>query len=324
MRKRKKIGLVFIFLILWAAFSAVPEPFRVHSLFPITITDDDATEQTITTGINDSVAIFLPNELLYCEGVEINIQIPNEVAQWRDSVICSIYENITPFPAEEKIDYNGTRVTTSILPMRTSWAMQIPLKKENTIRETAFAEKINKIPNISGGFIFLRIQPAMKGIPNDTLEAKLKISVRPILINKGKFVLTVNAEKPYNILIDDKQVSDDISGSFFDTGTHTVSVVSEHYRNETRTIRIDQGKTTSLSVTMRSIEPTLLIYAPENATVFLDDNHVSQIGKEIPITEGDHRIRFRTDSYEVIKEIFVQNGKSYTASLSMEVLVTEE
>lgn len=324
MKKREKIVFIFIFLVFWAMSVAVPEPFRVHKLFPITITDDDATEQTVTTGINDSVAIFLPDELVYCEGIEINIQIPDEVAQWRDSVICSIYENITPVPTEKKIDYNGTRFTTSILPMRTSWAMQIPFKKENTIRETAFAEKLNKIPDISKGFIFIRVQPAMKGIPNETLEAKLKISVRPLLINKGKFVLAVNADKPYNILIDDKQVSENISGSFLDAGAHTVSIVSEHYRNETRTIRIDQGKTTSISVTMRSIEPTLLIHAPENATVFLDEEPVNQVGKEVPITEGNHRIRFHTNSYEVIKEIFVQNGKSYTASLSMEVMVTEE
>lgn len=321
--KAKNISFLLVFMI---AQSVYAESFRVHELFPVTIYDTQTTEQTITVGINDSIAIFLPDELIYCEGIELQMQIPDAVAQWRDSVVCSIYDDITPVPSGDRIDYNGTRIFIATLPMRTSWAMQIPLKKNNSIRETAFAKKVDVLPKNSGKFIFVRIQPAMKGIPNETLEAKIKISVKPILLNKGKFVLDVNAPdgKMYTILLDDRQVSDEISGSFIDAGQHTVSIVSEHYRNETRTIRVEQGKTTNLSVSLRSVEPTIFISAPDNANVFLDGEIFTELDREIQISEGPHKIRFKTDSYEVTKEIFAQSGKSYTASLLMDIQITED
>lgn len=321
----RKIGLILFFSIFMLIASVVAEPFRVHELVPVTLSDDQTTEQVINVGINDSIAIFLPNELVYCEGVELQMQIPDAVAQWRDSVVCSIYENISPRPAAEKIDYSGTRAFIATLPMRTSWAIQIPFKADNSIKETGFAQKIDLVPNISEHFVFVRIQPAMKGIPDETLNARIKITVKPLLLNKGKLVLDVNApeNKPFTVLVDDTQMPETFDG-MIEPGQHTVSIVSENYRNETRTVRVDQAKTTSLSVTMRSIEPTLFVSAPENAEVFLDDEIFSDVGHEIAVTEGDHKIRFKTASYEVTKEIFVQNGKTYTVSLVLDINVIEE
>lgn len=305
---------------------AVAEPFRVHSLHPVTVADNHTTEQVITSGINDGIAIFLPEELVYCEGIEIQMQIPDAVSQWRDSVVCSIYNGIKPRPSTDKIDYEGTRIFIATLPMRASWSVQIPIVQNNSIKNSAFAQKVDVVPNISDGFIFLRLQPAMKGIPDETLAATIRVSVKPLLINKGNIAFEIDApeNKAYTILVDDKQAPDGISELMTEPGQHTVSIVSENYRNETRTIRVEQAKTTTLSVALRSVEPTLFVSAPENAEVFLDDELFTDIEQEVAVTEGVHKIRFKTASYEVTKEIFVQNGKTYSASLSMDIQITEE
>ena len=67
------------------AFSAGAETFRTHALDVIQLEgpfDKKATE----ISVNDSVAIQLPKDTTFIQGIEINIKVPKEVAEWRDSV----------------------------------------------------------------------------------------------------------------------------------------------------------------------------------------------------------------------------------------------
>ena len=107
-------------------------------------------------------------------------------------------------------------------------------------------------------------------------------------MNKGQLAFKlVPPEKklePCTIFIDDKITQ--ISGSskvLLDTGVHDISIISEAYRNEVRTVRIDRAKTTELTVEMKSLEPTLLITAPEGTSVLLDDVKCTVFGKEFVI-----------------------------------------
>jgi hypothetical protein len=307
--------------------TAGSETFRIRKLFPVTFTEGIQNEQTVTTGINDSISIFLPDDMTYLDGIEIKMEIPDEVAAWRDSVACSLYDSITPVPDISQIDYSGVRTFVRPLPNRLSWILQIPLKAQNSIKETPYATKADIVPDIKKHFVFIRIQPAMKGIPEETLEAQLKITVRPLLINKGKLHVVTNSpekEKPYTLFIDNSEVKTSAAGYLLDTGVHDVSIVSEFYRGEMRTVRVEQAKTTELSIDLKSITPTLLITAPDTTVVYLDDIQCDKIGKPFDISEGEHKIRFLLGDYEVIRTVVIQKGKSYTASLSVDLKITED
>jgi hypothetical protein len=321
--KRFFFCLVLVFSV---GFQSTAESFRIHHLFPVTFSDNNITEQTVTTGINDSIAIFIPSDLTYLEGIEIKMQIPESVAEWRDSIACSLYEKITPVPDESKIDYTGTRTFVATLPVRVSWTFQIPLKKNNTLKTSPYAEKLNILPDVSQKMIFVRLQPAMKGIPEEMQNAELKISIKPLLVSKGRLRIMTKApeNKPYTVFVDQQQVTLEKTGIIIDTGIHNVTIVSDFYRNETRTVRVDQAKTTDLLIVLKSIEPTLLITAPDNTTVFIDDEPCTKIGSEFTISEGDHKIKFLIGDYEIIRNLTVQKGKSYTAALSVDLNISEE
>ncbi|MCK9170039.1 MAG: hypothetical protein M0P01_06450 [Treponema sp.] len=307
--------------------TAEGETFRIRKLFPLTFTGGIQNEQTITTGINDSISIFLPEDMTYLEGIEVKMEIPDEIAAWRDSVACSLYDGITPAPDISQIDYSGVRSFVRPLPNRLSWILQIPLKAQNSIKETPYATKTDIIPDTKKHFVFIRIQPAMKGIPEDAQNAQLKITVRPLLIDKGKLHISAvfpDQEKPYTVFIDNNEMKPSATGYLLDTGIHDVSIVSEFYRGEVRTVRVEQAKMTELAVSLKSITPTLLITAPDNTVVYLDDVLCDKIGKAFDIAEGEHKIRFLMGDYEVIRTIVIQKGKSYTAALSVDLKVTEE
>ena len=112
-----KTVLIFTFSFLANSFYA-QETFRVRKLLPFTLAASPNEEQTATIGINDSLALFFPEDLTYIEGIELKVQIPTEISSWRDSVACSIYDNIKPIPSAAQIDYSGNRIFVTPLPSK--------------------------------------------------------------------------------------------------------------------------------------------------------------------------------------------------------------
>ncbi len=305
------------------------ESFRVSKVHELSITQATDSEGTARLGINEALAIALPADKTFIEGLELKFDIPESVASWMDSVACSVYANISPTPKSSQIDYSGTRAYVKTLPGKLSWVLQIPLKKENSIKSDNYTTKVDTVIEASKNVIFVRLQPVMKGVPEETLNAIIPITVKPILMNKGQLVFKlVPPEKklePCTFFVDDKMVSLSADNKLLlDTGIHNISIISEFYRNEVRTVRIDMAKTTELTVEMKSLEPTLLITAPEGTDVYLDDVKCTIFGKEFVITEGDHKIKCKIGDYEMTRSITAIKGKTYTANFAMDLQIQEE
>ena len=325
-----KKALISLFLLTgFAGLTALcAESFRVSRVHELAVVQTPDSEGTARLGINEALAISLPADQTFIEGLELKFDIPEAVASWMDSVACSVYANISPTPKATQIDYSGTRAYVKTLPGKLSWVLQIPLKKENSIKSNNYTTKVDSVITPSSNIIFVRLQPVMKGVPEETLNAIVPITVKPILMNKGQlaFKLLPPEKKlePCTIFIDDKMtpLSAD-SKVLLDTGVHDISIISESYRNEVRTVRIERAKTTELSVEMKSLEPTLLITAPEGTEVLLDDVKCTTLGKEFVITEGEHKIKFTIGDYEIVRSITAIKGKTYTANFSLDLDISE-
>ena len=325
-----KKALISLFLFTgFAGLTALcAESFRVSRVHELAVVQTPDSEGTARLGINEALAISLPADQTFIEGLELKFDIPEAVASWMDSVACSVYANISPTPKATQIDYSGTRAYVKTLPGKLSWVLQIPLKKENSIKSNNYTTKVDSVITPSSNIIFVRLQPVMKGVPEETLNAIVPITVKPILMNKGQlsFKLLPPEKKlePCTIFIDDKMtpLSED-SRVLLDTGVHDISIISEAYRNEVRTVRIERAKTTELTVEMKSLEPTLLITAPEGTEVLLDDVKCTSLGKEFVITEGEHKIKFTIGDYEIVRSITAIKGKTYTANFSLDLDISE-
>ena len=304
------------------------ETFRVSRVHEVSVAQTAESEGSARLGINDALAIELPSDQTFIEGLELKFEIPESVASWMDSVACSVYSNISPTPKSTQIDYSGTRAYVKTLPGKLSWVLQIPLKKENTIKSNNYTTKVDSIITPSKNVLFVRLQPVMKGVPEETLNAIIPITVKPILMNKGQLTFKlIPPEKklaPCTIFIDDKiSTYSDGSKVLLETGVHDISIISESYRNEVRTVRIDRAKNTELTVEMKSLEPTLLITAPEGTTVVLDDVKCTTFGKEFVISEGEHKIKFTIGDYEIVRSITANKGKTYTANFALDLEISE-
>ena len=323
--KKLPISLLLTFL---TALALNAESFRVSKVHELAVVQTADSEGTAKLGINEALAITLPADQTFIEGLELKFEIPEAVASWMDSVACSVYANISPTPKSTQIDYNGTRAYVRTLPGKLSWVLQIPLKKENSIKSNNYTTKVDTVITPSKNVIFIRLQPVMKGVPEETLNSIIPITVKPILMNKGQLALKLVAPEkklaPCTLFIDDKMIPlTDNPKVLLDTGVHDISIISEAYRNEVRTVRIDRAKTTELTVEMKSLEPTLLITAPEGTEVLLDDVKCTVFGKEFVITEGEHKIKFSIGDYEIVRSITAIKGKTYTANFSLDLDISE-
>lgn len=319
-----------LFALLFTSFilTASAETFRIRKTSVVNLGNDTVSESTVRTGINDGIAVFLPKDRTYIEGIELKIQIPKIVSEWRDCVAFSIYDGISPRPESGQIDYEGKKIYVTPLPQQLNWILQIPLEEENSIKNSSYVTKINILPAADRGFTFFRFQPAMKGVPDETYKAELSVTVKPVLKNLGELVLSIrdsNSEKvPSEIYIDDKPVVLKNDRIYLEPGVHNLSVQNTEFRNEFRSIVIEQAKTTEVNLTLRSNEPVLKITAPQTAQLFLDSTPVSASGKELTVTEGEHTIRCLLGGYEMIRTLNIMKGKTYSVNLVVDMEITEE
>ncbi|MCR5288920.1 MAG: hypothetical protein K6E51_02885 [Treponema sp.] len=302
------------------------ESFRVHKTAVFTVSETGPS-QSQRVGISDAVAIHLPQDLTFVQGIEIEIKIPQIVASWQDSVAWTFFDSISPAPSESTIDYSGSSLVLGTLPSKLSWSLDVPFSDKNTIKDTPYATKMNKIPSTADRSFLIRFQQAMKGVPDDFSNAELEITVKPILRDLGRLIIHATSARQqvtgYTVFIDNTAYDVTDKGLLLPTGVHTLSLVSDSYRSEIRTIRIEQAKTNIIDIELRDIAPTAKIVAPANIQVFFDGSRVENTANPFTITEGEHIVRFVLGNYELTKTITAVMGRSYTISFEIDATVTE-
>lgn len=318
-----KKSLIFSLLFL-AGISSYSENFRVRKLIPIEF-NEISEKITVESGINDALWVTLPKDLTYISGVEINLKIPEDIITWRDSVAYMLYESLAPSPSEASQNYHGERLYVATIPGNFSLTLYVPVSNDFSIKDNPYSVKLPVQPAVPG--VFLRFMMVMKGVPESLENSILEITAKPVLKNKGALSLTTNPpsseEKQYSVFIDDSPVQD-YKHKILTTGEHHLSIVSDSYRNELRTFRIEQAKTTSLSVNLRGIEPLLKLLCPKDTQVFLDGSPVKVSSDPVTITQGEHSVKFILGDYEIVKTVSAMNGRTYSVNLNVDATITEE
>ena len=90
-----------------------------------------------------------------------------------------------------------------------------------------------------------------------------------------------------------------------------------------RSCIVERGKITQLEVQLKSITPLLHIQGPENVTVFLDNQEIAPSKEPLPVAVGVHTVVFKMGSYELTRQVTVEEGKTYELTMTMDVLLQE-
>ena len=333
-KNSKKIVFLICFLLFMTEVFC--DNFRVAKLKFIDI-PEDYSSVTVNVGLNEGLFIQMPKDKTFIQGFEFEIKIPKIVATYRDSVIYTFYQDVSPEPRENLIDYTGKKMMVDTIPPRLSINLQTFFENNTKNKNSPYSTLLPFTLSENQENIAIRFQMAMKGVSESFFDSEFSITIKPILKDEG--LLFINLIYPeietktesdiqqfkgnVSIFVDDNIIADYSKPILLNTGTHHISVVSEDYRNEVRTIIINQASNSTLDIELKSISPELTIVAPANTKVFLDDTELFTFSEKFPISPGEHTVKFVIGDYELLKRVFIQNGKSYEVSLLVDINILE-
>lgn len=319
----KKISL-FVLAILFA-LPLTAESFRVHKTVVIPISTGE--EQIgVQVGINDGISIKIPQDKTFIQGIEVIVKIPPIIAEYKNTIVYSLYNNISPVPTEDNIDYTGKELYTGLYPGLLTWTIQIPLIKGNTIKKTPYADK-TLIPETSRNFLFIRNQLAMKGVPQSVVNTNFTVYAKPILSDKGALKINTTFvggdDSVLSVKIDDKIITPNEDNLYFlKPGLHNVMISAEGFRNEIRSVVLAKAEVTELAIDLFSTNPLIKFSVPTGTKIWIDEHLCERLTS--PIAPGEHIIKFEIGGYEVQKNVLIQNGKTYNVSCSVDAIISSE
>ncbi len=321
-----KNTILGLYILIACLVSVYSENFRINRLESVVVSAE-IPSLIVNMGYNDALEIVIPDTPLFLQGVELEIKIPQPILSFRNSVGYAVYEQVSPEPEPEIIDYAAERLHLEPLPSKLNFVLQIPFVSEHKLKSSPYATVLPAVFQQDKRPFLFRLLPVMKGLPENIADLIFVVEIKPILTNEGMALLSLSypdeRREALVIRIDETPV-EDISEPFMLTeGMHHLSIVSEHYRNEVRVFNVDQARITHLEVALSDIAPTIIVVGPDNATAVLNDDREVAFREAITVAPGENSIRFIVGDYEIKRTIDVQQGKSYTVSLTIDVQIME-
>ena len=324
----KQLLCITSYFFLFAVSFFYPDSFRVSNMHTYTFTTEVFEPVSLTIGYNDAVAFSVKSDFLFLEGIELELKQDKTSMNYPNSIAYTVYTDIKPEPTKKHIDYSAKAITTALLPNRFSHIIRIPVKKEYSFKQIKNSEILPYNSLNAANPFMLRLNPVMKGLPEDFEQASFTVIVRPLLIAEGGLKLKLQfpdneEQKPVTVKLNNEYLTRFDELQLLLPGTYSVSINSDAYRTEMRSCIIERGKITQLEVQLKSITPLLHIQAPENVAVFLDGQEIPLSKEPLPVEIGVHTVVFKMGSYELTRQITVETGKTYQLTMTMDVLLQE-
>lgn len=331
----RALAFAFIFALVLASSPALAAPAAAATELRCLIggiaavTADNPDGALLSVGYNESVAVLMPKDTPFVQGIEIEIKSPRAVVAAPGGFAYELWRKLDPEPDKKRFAYRGERIIMQPLPARAGYAIQIPVRADHSLRPSPYATLIPVIVE-SRDFPFLfRLVPISKGLSAAAESAKFEIRVRPLITDTGALSLKLrypeggNERSPVTVTVDDRKV-DPASPIVLKAGSYRLAVSSEAYRDENRGIVVEQGKTLELAVELQDSKPTLSIEAPDSAIVSLDGQRVDHVARPtISVEPGDHSAVCRIGDYTLTRKFTAYRGKTYKLVLQIDFQVEE-
>jgi hypothetical protein len=276
---------------------------------------------------NNSVFITLDTDIRFFRGVEIDITAPQTWLPYRGSLAMVIYTDLDRIYLPGVADIEGRQIIFEPLPGKIQNIYQIPLASAHGLRSSPYSSLTAPVAPSSFPLLF-RLMPISKGFSEDFEAMRFQLSVKPILSNEGAVRIRPRYPenlpgKPFTILIDDTVIDNPGEELLLREGEHSLIVLSDDYRNESRRFLVERAKNTELIIELKDPTPLISFEAPENAKVFLDNLPITNILSPRAVEPGHHEVKFQISDYMIIKNIVIQKGKTYRIALSIDINVWE-
>lgn len=294
----------------------------------LTISSDNAAGLSVPLSYISSAVVSLEGDTRFVRGVELSLTVPQAYLARRGSLGIAVYTDMNAVPGVGVADIEARSLFLDPLLNKIQTVYQIPIRASHGLRTTPYATVSNRVVSIASFPILVRIMPVIKGIEGDIEQMSFTLSAKPVLSNEGALSLSFRhpehlKDKPFIVLIDDVLVENRDEERLLREGEHHLVIVSEDFRNESRTFLIERGKTLEMNVDLHDPSPVVFFEAPDQAAVYFDGTPVSA-GMSVTTEPGRHEVRMELSDYTIIRSVTMQKGKTYKISLLVDLNISEE
>jgi hypothetical protein len=290
--------------------------------------------------LGDALQILLPQERNQLLFIEVEVRVPAVVAANKDAAAFGFYDNVS-YQGDNDTETPPLETGITNLPLRGNRLYYVPFPNRVGINfalpygryvlpPSPYLQVIPVTADETTAALVLHLEKTGPALLQEAQDALIYVTVKPHLENRGFLDLLIRyppgQSAPYSLFIDEKPATPGRIG--LESGSHHLSVVSDFFRNEMRTFVIERGKTNRLEVELRDISPTLIVVAPDNVEVFLDD-HPLLPGKAgtgntpLIVVPGDHILRVNISGYEMLRTFHAENGRTYNITIRLDLDIQE-
>ena len=293
------------------------------------ISSEDAAGASVSIGYADAAAVWIPSPSPFLQGVEIEVRSPPEAVRAPSGFAFEIWKSVAPAPAKGLVAYRGVRVLTRPLPGRPGYVFQIPIRADHSIERGPYAELLTLVIDASEFPVGIKMVPVSKGITSEVEKVRFQLRFRPLVGDEGALALKLaypeggREAAPVEVLVDDQRI-DASAPVVLKAGGHRLRIVSDDYRDESRSFSIEAGRKLELAVVLQGTAPILSIEAPDSADVTLDGRPLDpKSWARIEVEPGEHAASCRIGDYSVSRRFTAARGKSYKIVLEIDLRVQE-
>lgn len=274
----------------------------------VTVVSGDEINNSIELNIDELAAFAITTENPFLIGVELRMDIPRSLQEYRNSFGLYLYQDITPVPNLNTRDYRGQRTLMHILPSQNQLSIKIPLVENHSIVKDATSVVSSTLVPESFPLI-LTILPIMKGIPDSAYSYPLNVTAYPIYADKGGLSLQLEGEeeilKNSRVYVDSVEMDKSLDLLPLSTGMHTLVIVSPDSGSFEYNIPIEQGKIYALTHKLESLPCTIEI--PENLPFPLKIDGQVQNSGVLELSPGEHFLEYILNENYILQESFQIN-----------------
>ncbi len=284
----------------------------------------------------------LPHQSELAEGLEIRIQPPAESAGGASAFAVYVFSGVQErdgSPVSNTVEigevgsFQGQRILMEILPPRGTFSIRIPGRNEHTIRG-GIDSRVTHAVSQENNVVAITIQPIMKGLPRDVLNAPFSITALPLLTSRGGLhisVLSHNGEVLTADEMQDRNLSLELDrfGTmepnetiYIQPGIYQILVKHGDILYASAQAGVEQGSVEHARITLPRPESQITFELPNEVIVFIDGQAIEE--DRITLPPGEYTIQLRLGSYQQEHKISVQAGRQYTVGLELGVNIDSQ
>jgi len=333
--------MTLIAILLAALISGAPacaDNIRGPVVREVRLRQDGGFEQTVDIRYQEFVAVYLPEDIRFLEGVQIELVLSSALRESYDSFGIVIYDSLQPLPVIGERSFVGRRAFFHYLVALNRLFYHLSVDRDATGSTQGRHNPTQglfrpALPSDSQSYpILVGIVPIMKGIPDSLRDQRFYLRVTPRLADMGLLSLRLHTPEStenasYEIRLDGKLLATPSEIPIeieFATGLHTLRVTSDSFRPVDTTFSIEAGQTNEIEVDIEPLTGRITIEAPSIATVYIDGTRYSAKDlTDIELQPGEHTVRFKIGDYSSTRTFTVTRGKNYAIYLELAIAVKE-